>query len=196
MDKLDGLVTTHLLDRVLASDRIETLLVAVAALQAERSAAVNDRLVGLQARADEVDERLPRLSKMVWDGAAEVDDILKDRLQALKADRDTALAALHRARGTNRAPIVISSEKIAAFGQLMRERLTGGEIPSRKAYLGAIIDQIEVDDHQILICGRKDVLEQAVMADGGPVPGVRSFVRRWRPVRGSNPCYPRERRVS
>ena len=196
MDKLDGLVTTHLLDRVLASDRIETLLVAVAALQAERSAAVNDRLVGLQARADEVDERLRRLNKMVEDGAAEVDDMPKDRLQALKADRDTALAALHRARGTNRAPIVISSEKIAAFGQLMRERLTGGEIPSRKAYLGAIIDQIEVDDHQILICGRKDVLEQAVMADGGPVPGVRSFVRRWRPVRGSNPCYPRERRVS
>jgi hypothetical protein len=28
--------------------------------------------------------------------------------------------------------------------------------------------------------GRKDVLEQAVLANGGPVPGVRSFVRKWR----------------
>ena len=52
-----------------------------------------------------------------------------------------------------------------------------GEVPFRKAYLGAIIDRVEVDDHQIRICGRKDVLEQALLANGGPIPGVRSFVR-------------------
>ena len=60
--------------------------------------------------------------------------------------------------------------------------LTTGEIPFRKAYLGAIIDRVEVDDAQIRILGRKDVLEQAVLANGGPIPGVRSFVRNWRPV--------------
>jgi site-specific DNA recombinase len=56
----------------------------------------------------------------------------------------------------------------------------GGEISVRKAYLGSIIDRIEVDDRQIRIVGRKDVLEQAIAADGRPVPGVRSFVRKWR----------------
>jgi hypothetical protein len=111
-----------------------------------------------------------------------MDDLLKDRIAALKADRETAHAALERARGVNRPPVVIPGNKIAAFGQLMRERLTTGEIPFRKAYLGAIIDRVEVDNHQIRIHGRKDVLEQAVLADGGPIPGVRSFVRRWRPV--------------
>ena len=94
MDKLDHLVTSHLVDRLLAPDRLEQLLAAVAARRAERSAAVDERIAGLQARADEADERLRRLYKMVEDGVAEMDDLLKDRIAALKADRETAHAAL------------------------------------------------------------------------------------------------------
>ena len=63
-------------------------------------------------------------------------------------------------------------------------------MPFRKAYLGAIVDRIEVDDREIRIIGRKDVLEQAVLANGGPVPGVRSFVRKWRTGQDSNPRPP------
>ena len=40
-------------------------------------------------------------------------------------------------------------------------------MPFRKAYLGSIVDRVEVDDHEIRIIGRKDVLEQAVQATGG-----------------------------
>jgi site-specific DNA recombinase len=186
MDKLDDLVTSHLMERLLAPVRLEALLVSVAARRVEKAAEVNDRITGLKARADEADERLRRLYKMVEDGVTEMDDLLKVRVSALKADRETAFAALTRARGTNRVPIVIPGENIEAFGRLMRERLTAGAIPFRKAYLGAIIDRVEVDDHQIRICGRKDVLEQAVLANGGPIPGVRSFVRRWRARKDSN----------
>jgi site-specific DNA recombinase len=71
----------------------------------------------------------------------------------------------------------------------MREKLTTGEVPFRKAYLGSIVDRIEVDDTVIRIVGRKDVLEQAVLANGGPVPRVRSFVRKWRSLRESNPSF-------
>jgi hypothetical protein len=46
----------------------------------------------------------------------------------------------------------------------MRERLTTGSIPFRKADLNATMGPIEADDHQIRICDRKDVLEQCVMA--------------------------------
>ena len=62
----------------------------------------------------------------------------------------------------------------------MREKLTTGDVPFRKAYLGSIVDRIEVDDREIRLIGRKDVLERAVLANSGPVPGVRSFVRKWR----------------
>ena len=186
MDKLDDLVTKHLMDRLLAPERLESLLVSVAARRAENAAAVNDRISGLQAGADQANERLRRLYKMVEDGLAEMDDLLKDRIAALKADREIAHVALDRARGANKKLIVIPGNKIAAFGKLMRDRLTTGTIPFRKAYLAAIIDRIEVDDHQSRICGRKDILEQAVLANGGPVPGVRSYVRRWRARRDSN----------
>ena len=57
------------------------------------------------------------------------------------------------------------------FGRLMQEHLTTGDIPFRKAYLGAIIDRVEVDDHRIRIFGRRDVLEHAVAGGAeGTVP--------------------------
>ena len=157
---------------------------------------VDARVTALLANAAEAEERLRRLYKMVEDGVAEMDDILKDRITALKAERETTRAVTERASGANRPPIVIEPAKIAAFGTAMRERLTSGEIPYREAHLGAPIDRIEADDHQIRIMGRKDGLEQAVVANGSPIPGVRSFVRKWRPVGDSNPCYQRERLVS
>jgi hypothetical protein len=44
---------------------------------------------------------------------------------------------------------------------------------------GSIVERVEVDDGESRIVGRKDVLEQAVLTNG-PVPGVRSLVRKWR----------------
>ena len=45
---------------------------------------------------------------------------------------------------------------------------------------GAIVDRVEVDDREIRIVCRNDVLEQAASRTAAPVPGVRSFVRKWR----------------
>ena len=49
-----------------------------------------------------------------------------------------------------------------------------------------LVDRIEVDDRQIRILSRKDVLEAAATANGGPVPGVRSIVPKWRTQQDSN----------
>ena len=51
----------------------------------------------------------------------------------------------------------------------MRENLTNGSIPFRKAYLRSLIDVVEVDDRQIRIKGSKDQLERAVPSQ--PVRG-------------------------
>jgi site-specific DNA recombinase len=112
-----------------------------------------------------------------------MDHVLKDRIMALKADRDRVQAALDRARSGVR-PAVDQPHR----GRALRcdDAREADERPFRKAYLGAIVDRVEVDDREIRIIGRKDVLEQAVLAKGGPVPGVRSFVRKWRTRQDSN----------
>ena len=108
-------------------------------------------------------------------------------MTALKVERDQAREPRSSGPEPARRPAVdISPIMVERFGQIMREKLTSGEVPFRKAYLGAIVDRVEVDDHEIRIVGRKDVLEQAVLANGGPAPGVRSFVRKWRTGEDSN----------
>ena len=78
----------------------------------------------------------------------------------------------------------------------MRERITTGETPFRKAYLRSIVDAIEVDDKVIRIHGSKTSLEQAIIAGEQIGKGVRSFVRKWRSQGDSNPCFRRERATS
>ena len=91
--------------------------------------------------------------------------------QGLKAERDHTFAALDRARMGVRPTVEISPIVVERFGRTMQE--TSGEVPFRKAYLGSIVDRVEVDDREIRIVGRKDVLERSVLANGGSTPGVR-----------------------
>ncbi|MBX9590131.1 MAG: zinc ribbon domain-containing protein [Hyphomonadaceae bacterium] len=190
MDKLDTLVTGHLADRLLDPQRLGTMLASLASGRAVKASAVDERIVTLEREAHEANERLRRLYKAMEDGVAEMDDILKDRIFALKADRDRVQGALARARSGVRPTVNINPIVVERFGQAMREKLTTGAVPFRKAYLGTLVDRVEVDDREIRIVGRKDVLEQAVLANGGPVQGVRSFVRKWRTGQDSNPRPP------
>jgi hypothetical protein len=185
MHKLDALVTTHLADRLFKPERLTAMLTSLASRRASKAAAVHERLNVLEKEAHETNERLRRLYKLVEDGVTQMDDLLRDRINSLKADRDRAAAALERARSAVRPAVEIRSIMVERFGLIMREKLTTGGMPFRKAYLGSIVDRVEVDDREIRIVGRKDVLEQAVLANGGAVPGVRSFVRKWRSLRRS-----------
>lgn len=71
---------------------------------------------------------------------------------------------------------------MAQLPELMRTRLTDGEVQFRKAYLAALIERVEAGDDDIPIFGQKTVLEQQVANGSGAGPSVRSFVGRWRPV--------------
>jgi site-specific DNA recombinase len=72
------------------------------------------------------------------------------------------------------------------FARAMREGLTTGEVPFRKAYIGSIVDRVEVDDTQVRIMGRKEILEQAVRSSGTIPPVVHTFVPNWRPRQDLN----------
>ncbi|MFF8802643.1 MULTISPECIES: hypothetical protein [unclassified Methylobacterium] len=84
-------------------------------------------------------------------------------------------------------PTEIGPELIERFGRLLRENVTSGEIPFRKAWLQAIVDRVEVGADVIRIVGDKESLENALTGSGGEVvSSVRSSVRKWRTRHDSN----------
>jgi site-specific DNA recombinase len=186
MDRLDLLVTQHMADRLLEPERLTTLLSSLAGRRAEKAAAVDRRLAALAQEAEEADERLRRIYKLVEDGRDEVDDILRARIADLKQARAKAQAALDRARSATPSVADVSPIVVERFTRTMREKLTTGEVPFRKAYLGSLVDRVEVDDREVRIVGRKDVLEHAVLASRQGQDGVHSFVPKWWMVQGSN----------
>ena len=84
--------------------------------------------------------------RLIDDEKTDLDEILNDRLNTLKAERDRANAALDRARPYAGSPIQIDPALIEQFGRTMRGNFRTGSVPFRKAYLQSLIDVIEVDD--------------------------------------------------
>ncbi len=186
MDRLDTLVTRHLSERLFVPERLAELLSTLSARRADKAAAADQRAAALERETKDADARLRRLYRLVEEGIAEMDGALKDRIAALRAARDGATAALERAMSGARQTARLSPALIEQFGHLMRENLTTGDVRFRKAYLGSIVDRIEVDDREVRILGRKDVLEQCVRASGEPKGGVRRSVRGWLRGQDSN----------
>ena len=73
-----------------------------------------------------------------------------------------------------------------SFARTMRENLTSGSVPFRKAYLRSLVDMIEVDDAQIRIKGSKDVLERAVLAGRAGSESGSQMSTNWRTRHDSN----------
>lgn len=187
MDKLDNAVTGELSASLFTPERIHALLGGLLTRQAARSADHAQRLSALQNKVADCDSRLSRLYEAIENGVADVaDPTLKERLATLKAERDNARTAHERVLRELQPEARITEEKIAAFAALMRDNIANGPIPFRRAYIRSVIDQVEVDDHEIRIHGRKDVLERLVMGDGAVPAGVPSFVRKWRTRHDSN----------
>jgi site-specific DNA recombinase len=186
MDKLDTLVTDHLLERLFKPERMALILASLSSRRAELAAAVNTRISALQREMVDAEDKLKRLYRLVEDGLTDLDEVLKDRLNTLKADRDRAKAALERAKEQSDSHIQIDPVLIERFGRTMRENFTTGSVPFRKAYLQSLIEVIEVDDHQVRINGNKDLLEKAVLASQHGNSWCSQTSTRWRTRHDSN----------
>ena len=186
MDKLDGLVTQHLVARLLNPERLAVMLSSLKARRAAKAEGENKRIMALQREVTEADERLKRLYRLVEDGVTDLDDVLKNRLNSLKTDRDRARAALEATKTRQGVDIRIDPALIESFGRSMRENLTTGSTPFRKAYLRSLIDVIEIDDGQIRIKGSKDVLERAVLGNRTKAEPSSQMSTKWRTRQDSN----------
>ncbi len=187
MDKLDTIVTDSLASQLLTRPRVEKMLDGLIARQAQRSTEHSARLAKLKSRMTDAETRLKRLYDAIENGIADpADDTLKDRLANLRTERDIAKTAFERAADELSPQTRITDEKIDSFLNTMREKALDGPIPFRRAWLRALIDNVEVDDTEIRIHGRKTVLEQLVTANTITPDAVPSFVRKWRARKDSN----------
>lgn len=186
MDRLDGVVTEAVAGQLLHPERILEMLSMLADKRAEKAASVDERIARLEKEASQGQERLQRLYRLIEDGVAEMDDLLKERIGSLKAERERAMGALECARSASRPEFHISSSLIERFAQTMREKLCFGEIPMRKAYLASVVDRIEVDVGTVRIMGHRDAIEQGIRHAANSAEPVRSFVPNWRPRQDSN----------
>lgn len=187
MEKLDRLVTGHLMERLFKTDRLAAILASLAARRTEKAEGLNGRVLALQREVADAEDKLARLYRLVEDGLTNLDDVLKDRLAVLKTERDRAKTALERAKEHSAYQIQIEPALIERFGRMMRENFSTGAVPFRKAYLQSLIESIEVDDDQVRIRGSKDVLEKAVLARQSEQTWCSQTSTKWRAGRDSNP---------
>jgi hypothetical protein len=84
----------------------------------------------------------------------------------------------------------LTSELVVQFSTSMCEHLASGDTAFRNACLGSLVESVKVDDREIRIYGRKDVLEQLVTGGAKPAGvarrAVRSFVPDWLGRQDSN----------
>jgi DNA invertase Pin-like site-specific DNA recombinase len=180
MDKLDTLVTQHLMEQLFAPERLAEMLHSLSVRRAEKAESLNTRVMALQREVTNAEEKLKRLYRLVEDGLTDLDEVLKDRLNTLKADRDRAHATLERVKEHLAPQIQINPPLIERFARMMQEHFTTGSVPFRKAYLQSLITVIEVDDTHIRIRGSKDLLEKAVLASQNGPDGCSQMSTQWR----------------
>jgi site-specific DNA recombinase len=130
-------------------------------------------------------EKLNRLRRAIEDGIVNLDAQLKEWVDALRAERDLAQASLDRIAVQTNTRAIITPDRLAAFSQLMREKLGTGDVHARKAFLQSVISEIEVGDDRVRIIGDKATL--ALIAGRQTGEGkVRGFVGKWCARRDSN----------
>ncbi|UDQ91544.1 recombinase family protein [Xanthobacter autotrophicus] len=170
MDKLDDLVASHLEERLLQPDRLETILATVLDRRQERSDRQREHIAELNRRAAESEARLKRLYDAIEAGVADLDDpALKDRIDGLKAIRDQAKADAERAQAMlqNSGSKAVTPQMLSKFAHAARQRirLEGGGY--RRDHLRALAQRVEVDEGEVRIMGSKSRLLQTLIARGG-----------------------------
>ncbi len=187
-EKLDNLVLTALADKVLTPERLKAMLKELQAqLEASRGKQ-GSAVQAMQRELNELETGLNRLYEAVERGLIPMDDMLGQRVQALKAQRESVLGEMARSKQAEASPLsALSNAQLAAFATSMRSRLLDRSNGFPKAYLQALVSEIIYDGEKVLMQGRKAAaLEAAAGKKMGTFGKVPTFRHDWLPDLGSN----------
>ncbi len=199
MAALDGMVIEHLTDRLFTPERLKIILEAYVERSSSAQADRQRKLATAKQRQTEISGKLGRLLQLVANGMIDNDDPdLAEQLQALKSQRSNINQEVSLLQQSSAGTSAITNDRVIRFAEALRSAIASDDPNFRKAYLRLFVDNITVQDTEVAITGPKAALAKACALDDLPPAAavVPSFVRAWRPVRDSNPCYRRERAVS
>lgn len=170
MEKLDDLVASHIEERLLQPERLETILAVVLDRRQEQGERRRQHIAELTRRAAESELRLKRLYDAIEAGVADLDDpALKDRINGLKAIRDQARSDADRAQAMldSSGSKAITPQMVRTFAKAARQRirLEGGGY--RRDHLRALAQRVEVADGEVRIMGSKTRLLQTLVGKPG-----------------------------
>ena len=184
--KLDQAVTQAVRDKLLTPERLTTILEALVDRQAAKDVAVANRRAAVEAEIKDTGDKLARLYRANEEGVVEIDAQLKERIAALKSSRDLAQDSLERIATQAASSRALTPERIAAFVDLVRQKIETADIQARKAYLQVVAPEIRVDDHKVQIIGDKANLAAVIAGQQTATGKVSGFVRKWRTMQDSN----------
>ncbi len=139
MDRLDHAVTRAITDHVLSAERLGDLLSELGRKLEQEKGQVASRIESLGKVAEDADAKLRNLYQALAKGILDPDEpSLKGELDELRKKRDTAREAIRR---LDAAPAELSfgEDVLAQFADLMRNKISEGEISLRKRYLKTLI---------------------------------------------------------
>ncbi len=190
MDALDDIVVRQVAERVLEPLHLRELLEGYLRASASRTEEAQAKVARLRHQHKEAEAALARLLGLVEKGLMDADDsAFRERFVGQRLQRDELAKELSelQKRATDGEP-VITAEKIAALGTLLRDRLYNGPGELRQAYTRLLLSEVAVSKQEIRITGSKSILARCVTATvSEDAPEVLSFVRKWRARQDSNP---------
>ena len=113
--KLDALIIENIKERLFAPERLAKILESLLENQHAKNCSVEDRRAALMSELAATNERLNRLYRAIENGIVDLDSQLKERVEALKTQRDLAQASLDRIAAQDNTRAMITPDRLAAF---------------------------------------------------------------------------------
>lgn len=190
MEKTDELVLNQLADKVLAPDRLQTMMAELRKRMKSSKDNQQERINQLNRQLRQIEEGQHRLLEAIEKGIIELDEITQRRAQTLKSSKEALLIELAGVRREHSLPAEqIKASQIDSFSKRLRQKLIAKESALAKSYLNLLVDEIVVNGKEATIKGSYAALMTAAAMDGkkvGHLKQVPTFIPDWCARRDSN----------
>ena len=188
MDRLDEIVVSEVLERVLIPKRTEALLEALLARQHTKAGDMAQEAKNLRRQLRESENRIERLFDALADGVVNDTHGFRANLSKHQRQRDELLrlvSSLDRRRTFPKE--MLSRRNVERFTGAVRTQFRNPDSKLRKSYVRQFVSRVDVSDKEIRISGPKTALLDGLAGETKyPAGKVPSFDREWWARQDSN----------